>query len=730
VAPSVAEELARRTDGNPLAVLELVGDLSAAQRAGSEALAPETSVPEVVRDAFLRRLGDVDVVSWTLLLHVAADPEMTVEQLRRAAGSLPDGRRVKDDLFARGLVRTNGDHVSFDHPLMRVAVYQHATDDERRRVHRSLAALLEHEGELSRAAWHRSLAAEGPDEHVAAALELAAERARATGDALAAGEAFDRAAHLSTTEPEAVRRLLAAAALFQAGGDGARAVGAWDAALARTDDPGLRADVHFLRTVQAINVIGVTIQPDELIVVAEQLVAHDSARAGRVLAVTAYAAPIAGLPMVRAVEIGNRAVTLLGPHDPAAAFAMLIAEIGRVAIGELNRAPSLRELAEKLGPALLTPETIGIADSFANAFAWLDDFSSASRLTSGRVRAARELASLPMLAFALSSRSDLYFRTGHFEAARADAIESVGLASDSGQQVMATLPLIARTRVDAALGFDADAVASGEDALALASDHGVASMQWWAHGALGFAHLSAGRLAEAIRHLEWADRYTSERDWRCLTIMPALPDLIEAYVAAGRHGDAEQLLVRVVEGRVGEQTRSAAALVERCRGLVTDDIDEPFARARELHSELPTPFERARTELCWGERLRDAHRSNGAREHLEAAAATFEALGARPWLRRADPDGRRVGATPAAELSPREFQVAVVVGQGATNQEAASALFVSTRTVESHLASIYRKLGIRSRSELARRVASDDRFRGTAAEAAGEGLSGSAARAG
>jgi hypothetical protein len=347
VAPSVAEELARRTDGNPLALLELLDDLSPAQLDGTEDLAPETSVPEVVRDAFLRRLRDLDPIAARLLLYAAADPELTPHQFLEAARANPGGETAMDGLFARGLVRTIDDEVRFEHPLLRAAVYQRATDEERRSVHRDLAALLDRHGEVGRTASHLWLAAEQPDERAAAVLEQAAGHAQAAGDALAAGEALHRAAHLSTTEPEAVRRLSAAATLFQAGGDGARAVAAWDAALALTDDPGLRADIHFLRTVQAINVVGVTIQPDDLVALAESLVAHDSARAGRVLAVTAYAAPVSGWPMARAVEIGNRAVTLLGSHDPGVVFARLIAEIGRVAIGERHRLPSLRGLVEQ-----------------------------------------------------------------------------------------------------------------------------------------------------------------------------------------------------------------------------------------------------------------------------------------------------------------------------------------------------------------------------------------------
>jgi DNA-binding NarL/FixJ family response regulator len=132
-----------------------------------------------------------------------------------------------------------------------------------------------------------------------------------------------------------------------------------------------------------------------------------------------------------------------------------------------------------------------------------------------------------------------------------------------------------------------------------------------------------------------------------------------------------------------------------------------------LHARTEMPFERARTELCYGERLRRARRRAEARDQLHAALETFQRLGAEPWADRARNELRATGETvrrdPSAsdELTLQELQVALKVAEGATNREAAAAMFLSPKTIEAHLSRIYSKLGVRSRTELAHRFAQE-----------------------
>jgi DNA-binding CsgD family transcriptional regulator len=175
---------------------------------------------------------------------------------------------------------------------------------------------------------------------------------------------------------------------------------------------------------------------------------------------------------------------------------------------------------------------------------------------------------------------------------------------------------------------------------------------------------------------------------------------------------------RLEEQGVTAQGPLAAALLARCQGIVTDDDpDARFAAALEHHVRVPSPFEQARTILAWGERRRRDRRVGDARGSIEDAAEMFVALGATPWVQRAnaelEAEGKLAPATPKEgchSLTPQERRVAVAVSSGATNRDVAASLFLSPRTVEHHVANLFRKLGVRSRSELTRVVLTDPGF--------------------
>jgi DNA-binding CsgD family transcriptional regulator len=201
-------------------------------------------------------------------------------------------------------------------------------------------------------------------------------------------------------------------------------------------------------------------------------------------------------------------------------------------------------------------------------------------------------------------------------------------------------------------------------------------------------------------------------------MQPALvmstPDLVEAYARAGRREDAQELIdVFEARGRRADG-RWAQAALGRLRALLAPDEEmRPlFDASLALHDELPMPFERARTLLCFGERLRRARQRADARGPLKEALEIFERLGARGWAERTRTELRATGEqqsrrteTAAEQLTPHELQIAVLVAQGMTNREAASALFLSPKTIEYHLGQIYRKLDVRGRAQLARLMA-------------------------
>jgi DNA-binding CsgD family transcriptional regulator len=192
-----------------------------------------------------------------------------------------------------------------------------------------------------------------------------------------------------------------------------------------------------------------------------------------------------------------------------------------------------------------------------------------------------------------------------------------------------------------------------------------------------------------------------------------IPDLVETYVRLGRIDEARAALARL---RAGGSPRFAGVLAARCAGFLAreDEFESHFQRSLQLHPENEDVFGRARTQLCFGERLRRAGRRAAAREQLRAALETFVRLGARPWEDRARGELRASGerlrrreAHEAEELTPQELRIALQVGEGKSNKEVGAAVFLSHKTVEFHLGRIYRKLGIHTRAELIRRFATE-----------------------
>jgi DNA-binding CsgD family transcriptional regulator len=186
-------------------------------------------------------------------------------------------------------------------------------------------------------------------------------------------------------------------------------------------------------------------------------------------------------------------------------------------------------------------------------------------------------------------------------------------------------------------------------------------------------------------------------------------DLIEAQVRLDKRDEAKGRLAYLQEE--AELTRGpwATAVAARCRALLTEDAEaqQAFETALELHEREPSEFERARTQLSYGERLRRLRHRRRAREQLHAALGSFQRIGARPWAERARAELRASGEHlrrhgPAADeqLTPQELQVSLAAAEGLTNKEIGARLFLSPKTVEFHLSHAYRKLDVRARGEL------------------------------
>jgi DNA-binding CsgD family transcriptional regulator len=310
------------------------------------------------------------------------------------------------------------------------------------------------------------------------------------------------------------------------------------------------------------------------------------------------------------------------------------------------------------------------------------------------------------LLFALPRLAQAELLTGRWPAAAASAAEAVRLATGTGQPALSAMPLAWLTLL-AALRSDEDGfwslVAETEQ---LAAAHGLGVFQRPVHDIVVWAR--AVQKATTARPAS-AETLLGELDHPVVVTMAAL-DGVEAAVHAGRHASALEWLgaIDAVAGHTGAPWARARAAF--AHGLLSEGhrAEQRFEEALDHHHRARRPFERARTELAYGELLRRARRRVDARDHLEAALDTFERLEAAPWAERARSElrasgqaARRRDPSTLVRLTPQELQVARFVARGLPTREVAAQLYLSPRTVDFHLRNVFAKLGISSRAQLA-----------------------------
>jgi DNA-binding CsgD family transcriptional regulator len=706
MAPDVAARLFDATGGNPLALLELSSLLSDAQRSGAEPIEEPVPVGAGIERAFSHRLEALPEPARRALAVAAASESGAVEELV-AAGLDMTALELAE---AAGLIAVADGRLTFRHSLLRSVAYRGVPAPEQRAAHRALAAALDGE----RRAWHLAAAAVAPDEEVAAALAEAAGAARARGGPATAMRAAERAARL-TPEP-AVR----AGRLLEAAGDCAR-VGRPDRAqellaeaLELAEDPRLRADVQHLHALIEAR--------SGAAAAAAELLGKEAARIEPVDPVRAAMMTMAAVqPLFEAgdtgtgLEVARRGAALCDraglPPMPAGlplAMALLLSNERPTARPMLDTAVAWLDEADDpwaLGPVLV----FGVGQ----AFMWMEDHERSRRLVEGAIAQCRAWSAPGLMPYGLLCLAELEFRDGRWAQAYAAGNEAVRLAEETGQINDIAYSLAVLARVEAALGHEADCRAHLARSLEIVDLLGAEIVRGYVGCSLGLLELGLGRSEETVAVLERVAAFLAERPAGDPAVMQWPPDLVEAYVRLGRRDEAEAVVDTFERSARHAGSPWAVAAAARCRGLLAPDdgFEEPLRAALE-HREMP--FETARTRLVLGERLRRSGRRVEARAELREALAVFERLGAQPWAERARTELRASGErvrrgspTAAEQLTPQELQVALEVARGSTNREAAAALFLSPKTIEFHLRNIYRKLGIRSRTELVRRVLSD-----------------------
>lgn len=719
VADEVAHDLVVTAAGNPLALTEMPRGLSADQLAGREPLAGPVPAGEQIENAFARQVADLPDAAREALLVAAAMQTGRHDLFLQALARRGLPADALDPALSAGLVTLDG-RIDFFHPLLRSAIY-HAADPVRRRsVHATLADLAT---SPARRAWHLAAAADAPDEEVAAALESAAAEARARGGVIASARAFERAANLSTDEEARSRRLLEAASEFAQSGHADHAL----ALVGRAQEliPGGALATEVVRVRGRVEMRrGAPVTAHDLLRDEADRIQDENPGAAASLLVEAAVAHMMTGDMEALVATGDRARSLLpSGTDP------VIEVLAGVLVGEAHAALGHEDEADALlDPAMpfltseyvlaMPSELVGMAGQCS---IWYERWDRASAVLDHLVSVARDASAINHIIYPLAAHSVLDFRRGYWSAALADAAEATRLARETRTTPLLTFALSVLAHVEAAMGRRDDARAHGREAVQLSELLGGPAITVYGLNALALDALGAGEVEAAVEYYDRVHRFT-QRLHTQRGIVQFGADRVEALARMGRTEDAFQALEAFAD-RLGGGRWALAALA-RCRGILADKTAEHhFQTALSHHEHDGQPFEKARTQLAYGERLRRDRRRADAREQLVEALDVFERLGAAPWAERTRVELRATGGAAAAEtdsaqkeavaaagldeLTAHELQIARLVAYGMTNREVAAKLFLSPKTIEYHLSQIYRKLDLRSRTQLASLMASE-----------------------
>jgi DNA-binding CsgD family transcriptional regulator len=715
VAPAVARRLWAQTAGNPLALVEIPRNLSAGQRSGRVALAEPLPVGRRLEDSFAARAAALPDASRQALLVAATSYTGATDTILAALSELGLAPDALDAAEEEDLVSIAHGALTWRHPLVRSAVYHAAGAPARRAAHAALARAGGEARLPDHRAWHLAAAAAAPDEAVAAELGRVAVEAARRGAPGTALRAFAQAAMLSPGEADRARREIAAAELALAVGRLDETLELLDGARGRSDDLRMRAHGERIRARVEMLRGSPHAAHDRLVAIAEAIADIDRPLAAAAMIEAVLAQTVTG-PVPAYRETAERAFALAkGLGGEVEAMAAVALGCGLVLSAETDAG---LELFERYGAVVEKPEVWHSAPELPGMYACLhasiERFDTADRLFTAMTTSAREHGAVRALPYPLSGRALVDLELGRWPAALAGAQEAVDLSREMAGPAMLASSLAALAQVEASMGRPQATRAHAGESLAICKQLNAWAVEPEPVLALASLALSLGEHEEAVG--VWSQTTVDIREWVLEPGWEHLDDvMIEASVRAGRTAQAERELADL-EAKAQRTGRTwAHAVAARCRGLLATsaDLDEHFTRALEWHDRAPLPFARARTELCYGERLRRARRRVDAREQLARASATFHALGATIWAERAERELAAAGysrqapaeQSPWAELTAAETRVARVILEGATYDEAASALFVSPRTIESHLRQIYRKVGVRSRSEMTRRLA-------------------------
>ena len=691
--------------GNPMFALEFARALPDSSPA--EGLPMPPSLRELVRN----RLVSLPPELLPLFELVATMGHPTLHVLRSAFGA-PFKAQLEAAQSAGALVVDEDGRVRFAHPLLASAVYVDATPARRWELHRAAAALSTDEDERAK---HLALGAAGPDEKVAALLDRAAQRARLRGAPDAASGLAEWAIRLTPRDMDSDRhrRALQAAAYLVDAGDEAGARRLLDPLIDSGVPTAVRAEALLVKASAAWNdrprllellKEALQLSRGEPRLHCEALILY-AWQGGHVAGDDRAAERWAHEALGMAEQIGDP-----GLREQAAVLAMEIASFrGRPLSPQPPEPPADALHAIRTPPwgMVSRQAVLGRQQMFRG------NLAEARALLMHELDRASRQGSEVRLATLYQNLSEVELRAGNLDLARRHAEDGAQMMTEAGGNGEMIVRL-ALGRVAAHQGRVEDAVADLRAALQRAEGQLDVVNTIRSRASLGFLYLSLGDHAAAWASLEglpeMVERMGANEPAATVAL---LPDAVEVLVALGRLDDAEMLACRFEETARELAHPWATPAAQRCRGLLRLSRGELDLAIEVLESsvtgfeQIGFTFDRARSLFALGETFRRAGRRSRAAEKLKAARELFENLGARLWLERTAIELRRAVPRPRRDhgLTAAEAQVAQLVATGSTNKETAGKLFITVATVEAHLSRIYDKLDLRSRSELARRVA-------------------------
>jgi DNA-binding CsgD family transcriptional regulator len=695
---SIRRQILDEACGNPLALVELPAALPSVGEDRSGVSDPLPLTARLER-AFTTRLDDLPAATRAVLLAAALNDGSDLSEAVRGARLIveePVSLGSLDAAVTARLVHVDGAELQFRHPLIRSAISRSAGLADRLAGHSALAAVIDHDPD--RRAWHRASALIGRSEEVAGELDQVAARARAQGAVIVSTKALQRAAELSPDPARRVERLLRAAELaFEAGRRNTVS------RLVRDVEPLMR-HVHTPLEHGRLTLVRGLGEPRVL-------------QTGRLESLVALAAA------ARKAGDRNLAWNLLWRlaqrcfwADPGLESRRLVVEAAEAATDDDPREIAILAYAAPLERANIVIDRISSwpienysaeeARLLGSAAVVVGAFELSSRFHERAVAGLRKQGRLAHLARALAMQGWSAICLADWTVAFTALSEAVVMASETGEAVWGAGAEAMQAILAAVRGEPDSAAALAHQAERAVIAAGATHMLAYIQVARGLTALGEGRASDAYAELH---RIYDPGDpsYHRVPCCWYIGDLAEAAAYSGR-GDEVRSLLQGLEALVAPSKSSwIRSAFSYAHAQLAGDSDAEAAFQRALADATHWPFQRARLQLSYGGWLRRRRRVADARAALRSARDAFDALGATPWAARARHELRAAGETSRQrtwfawdQLSPQEMQIAAMAAEGMSNREIGQRLYLSHRTVGSHLYRLFPKLGVTSRTQL------------------------------